>query len=43
MAAEYAEKEKEYVLKRNETMNTYRQQADSYKDKYIGLLEKQNT
>ena len=42
MAAEYAEKEKEYVLKMNETMNTYRQQADSYKDKYIGLLEKQN-
>lgn len=42
LAAEYAEKEKEYVLKMNETMNTYRQQADSYKDKYIGLLEKQN-
>lgn len=42
LAAEYAEKEKEYVLKMNETMNTYRQQADSYKDKYIDLLEKQN-
>lgn len=42
LAAEYAEKEKEYVLKMNETMNTYRQQADAYKDKYIDLLERRN-
>lgn len=42
IAAEYAEKEKEYVLKMNETMNTYRQQADAYKDKYIDLLERRN-
>lgn len=42
LAAEYAEKEKEYVLKMDEKMNTYRQQADAYKDKYIDLLERRN-